>query len=218
MKLSIHFLIAVIATTSFLTAGDYEPKLFKSVELIYEDDFSGGTLNTDYWQKRQGTTWAVKDGVLKGSQSPKAFQDKMIVKGDKAHAGFKPVIWLEKVPENLVVLFRVRFDSKNYQGKFPLIDIGHHINTLSFAEKRTTLILKDAEKPILLEEKFLPLNTWIDVTIELKKGVLFLKMGDKTHTFEDPSINMVDQQQIDFKGANFCEIQIDNVKVYKGIE
>ena len=78
--------------------------------------------------------------------------------------------------------------------------------------------MKDAEKPILLEEKFLPLNTWIDVTIELKKGVLFLKMGDKTHTFEDPSINMVDQQQIDFKGANFCEIQIDNVKVYKGIE
>lgn len=218
MKLSIHFLIAVLASTSFLSAEDKKSKLFESVELVYEDDFSEGKFNTDYWQKRQGTTWIVEDGRLKGSQSPKAFQDKMIAKGDKGHAGFKPVIWLEKVPENLVAQFRVRFDSKNYQGKFPLIDVGHHVNTLSFSEKSTALILNNGEKTIRIDKQFLPLNTWVDVSIELKKGILVLKVGDKTHTFEDPLINMVDQQQIDFKGANFCEIQIDDVKVYKGIE
>ena len=47
---------------------------------------SDGTLNTNYWQVRQGTTWGVKDGALVGSPSPKEFQEQMIAKGDKAHA------------------------------------------------------------------------------------------------------------------------------------
>ncbi len=217
MKIGVLFLGLVVVSSS-LYSDDYKPKLFKSTKLVYEDDFSSGEINKDFWQVRQGSTWVIKDGILTGSPSPKEFQDKKIAAGDKAHAGFKPVMWLEKVPENMVVHLRLRYDSEKYHPKFPLLDVGHHVNTLIFGEKSTRLVLKKNQKTIEVEEQFLPLNTWVDVTIELKKGVMFLKMGDKTRTFEDPLIDMVDQQQIDFKGVDFGGIQIDSVKVYEGLE
>lgn len=209
-------LLGLVLSTSSLTAKEYRSELFQSLRLVYQDDFSLGKLNTDYWQIRQGSTWVVKDGVLMGSPSPKEYQDKKVAEGDKAHAGFKPVIWLEKVPENLVVQFRVRFDAENYAAKFPLIDIGHHFNSLNFTENLTTLTLKKDQKSLPTKDVSLPLNRWVDVTIELKKGTLVLKLDDKKVVFQDPLIDMVDQHQIDFKGVDHGGIQIDDVKIYEG--
>lgn len=213
------FALGLLGTFVFsASAGDYKPELFSSLKPVYEDDFSGSEIDLDHWQIRQGSTWEVKDGVLTGSPSPKEYQDKKVAAGDKAHAGFKPVMWLEKVPENLVVQFRVRYDGEKYHRKFPLIDVGHHVNTIVFGEDKTTLNLKKNTKEIVIEEQFLPLNEWVDVTIELKKGSMLLKVGDKKHLFEDPLIDMVGQQQIDFKGLDFGRVLIDDVKVSEGVE
>ncbi|MFY9252638.1 MAG: hypothetical protein WAO83_04230 [Fuerstiella sp.] len=211
-------LVLAIFLPSSVVAEDYQPELFKSLKLVYADDFSSGTLDTEHWQVRQGTTWSIKEGVLVGGPSPREFQDKKIAAGDKAHAGFKPVIWLQKVPENLVARFRVRFDAKDFQPRFPLIDVGHHVNTLTFAADTTTLTLKKNQKTIKLQEPYLPLNTWVDVTIELKRGTMLVKLNDRKTVFKDALIDMVDQQQIDFKGIDLGAICIDDVKVYEGVE
>jgi hypothetical protein len=69
-----------------------------------------------------------------------------------------------------------------------------------------------AEKPLL------PLNQWVDLTVELKKGVLLFVIDGKKMRFEDPLIDMTGQQQIDFKGIDLGGIQIDRVRIYEGIE
>ena len=74
---------------------DYQSELFETTKLIYEDSFDGDSLNLDFWEIRQSSTWKIEDGVLIGSESSKEFQAKKIAAGDKAHAGFKPVIWLK---------------------------------------------------------------------------------------------------------------------------
>ncbi|MAS92921.1 MAG: hypothetical protein CMO55_06955 [Verrucomicrobiales bacterium] len=213
------FALGLLGTFVFsASAEDYKPELFSSIKPVYSDDFSSGEIDLDHWQIRQNSTWVVKEGVLTGSQSSKEFQEKRIAAGDKAHAGLKPVMWLEKVPENLVVHFRLRYDGKEYHRKFPLIDVGHHVNTIVFGKGKTTLNLKKNTKEIVIEKQFLPLNEWVDVTIELKKGAMLLKVGDKKHLFEDPLIDMVGQQQIDFKGLDFGETMIDDVEVFEGVE
>jgi hypothetical protein len=218
MRINLFFaLISSTLLPNMLSADEYRPQLFSSIKLVYEDGFSDGPVNRNHWQVRQGTTWSVKDGALSGSPSPKEFQDKMIAAGDKAHAGFKPVIWLEKVPENLVVQFRVRFDAESYHPKFPLIDVGHHVNTLTFSETGTTLTLKKNQKVIKTDQLTLKLNQWAEVTIELKQGTMALKIDDKQEVFSDPLIDMIGQQQIDFKGVDHGAIHIDNVKVYEGL-
>ncbi|MDF1812840.1 MAG: hypothetical protein P1V20_11520 [Verrucomicrobiales bacterium] len=206
----------LIGFVSMAEGADYQPELFEKVKLVYEDSFDG-ELNTDFWEVRQHSTWEIAAGVLTGSQSSKEFQEKMIAKGDRAHAGFKPVIWLKQVPENFVCSMRMRYDAKDYHPRFPLLDLGHHIHTLLFAGDKTTLKIKKNVEIIEVEEQFLPLNQWVDVTIELKKGTILLKIDDKKHIFKSPEIDMTGHSQIDFKGVDFGSCQIDHIKVWEGL-
>lgn len=197
-------------------AADYQSELFESTQLIYSDAFDGTTLNPEFWEIRQSSTWEIKDGVLTGSQSSKEFQEKMVAKGDKAHAGFKPVIWLKKVPENFVCTLRVRYDGTAYARGFPLLDIGHHIHTLTFSEKATTLTIKKDVEKVAIESPLFALNTWHDVAIELKKGTLILTIDGKKHRFESANIDMTGHAQIDFKALDLGTCQIDDVKLFAG--
>ena len=194
---------------------DYKSQLFTSTKLVYEDHFDG-TLNTDFWEVRQNTTWAIKDGVLTGSESSKEFQAKKKASDDPSHAGLKPVIWLKKVPENFICTMRFRYDAKTYQKGFPLLDLGHHIHTLSFSEKATTLTIKKDVEKLAVESPLFALNQWHDVAIELKKGTLLLIIDGKKHVFESKNIDMAGQSQIDFKAVDFGTCQIDDVKLWEG--
>ncbi len=216
--LHLTFAFLALALNPLLQAGspDYQSELFKSTKLVYADTFDS-MLKTEFWELRQSSTWAVKDGVLTGSQSSQEFQEKMVAKGDKGHAGFKPVIWLHKVPENFVCTMRVRYDGAAYTKGFPLIDIGHHIHTITFSEKATTLtIRKDVEK-LTIESLVFSLNTWHDVAIELKKGTLILTIDGKKHRFDSANIDMTGQAQIDFKAIDLGTCQIDDLKLWEGL-
>lgn len=195
--------------------ADYKPELFQSLKLVYSDDFDAA-LNTEFWEVRQSTTWAVKDGVLTGSPSSKEFQDKKKASADPSHAGLKPVIWLKKVPENFVCSMRVRYDATTYQKGFPLFDLGHHIHTLSFGEKATTLTIKKNVETLPVTEPLFALNQWHDVVIELKKGTILLKIDGRKHLFESKNIDMTGQAQIDFKAVDFGTCQIDSIRLWEG--
>lgn len=210
LALSVNY--ALLAATP-----DYQPELFQSIKLVYADTFDSSAINKDFWEVRQGSTWVIKDGVLAGSQSSKEFQEKMIAKGDKAHAGFKPVIWLKKVPENFVCTMRVRYDGEAYKKGFPLLDIGHHIHTITFSEKTTTLTIKKNVETLPVASPLFSLNQWHDIAIELKKGTLLLTIDGKKHRFESKNIDMTGQAQIDFKALDFGGCQIDDVKLWEGL-
>ncbi|MCW0218706.1 MAG: hypothetical protein OJI67_10320 [Prosthecobacter sp.] len=196
--------------------SEYKPELFKTIKLVYEDSFDGGSLNTDFWEVRQNTTWVVKGGVLNGSESSKEFQAQKKASKDPSHAGLKPVIWLKKVPENFVCKMRVRYDGKAYQKGFPLFDLGHHIHTLSFSEKATTLTIKKNVESLPIEQPLFSINEWHDVVIELKKGTILLTIDGKKHRFESANIDMAGQAQIDFKAIDFGTCQIDHIQLWEG--
>ena len=211
-------LIALLLLVSSSWAADpaYQPQLFKSLKLVYEDTFDGTAINTDFWEVRQNTTWAIKDGVLHGSESSKEFQAKKKVSNDPSHAGLKPVIWLKKVPENFVCSMRVRYDAAKYQKGFPLFDLGHHIHTISFSEKATTLAIKKNVESLPIEKPLFTLNAWHDVFIELKKGTLLLSIDGVKHVFESQNIDMTGQAQIDFKAIDQGTCQIDHIRLWEG--
>jgi hypothetical protein len=193
----------------------YRSELFFRTKLVYEDTFDG-KLDADFWEVRQNTTWETKDGVLTGGPSSKEFQEKKVASGDRAHAGFKPVIWLKKVPENFVCAMRVRYDAKAYQRGFPLFDLGHHIHTLTFGEAATTLTIKKDVETLSVARPLFTLNEWHDVVIELKKGKILLKIDGKKHLFESENIDMGGQAQIDFKAIDGGACQIDHIRLWEG--
>ena len=215
--LSLSLVCLSLALNPALHAGspDYKPELFKNTKIIYADTFDG-ELNKDFWEIRQNTTWVIKDGVLSGSPSSKEYQEKKKASDDPSHAGLKPVIWLKKVPENFVCTMRLRYDAKAYQKGFPLLDLGHHVHTLSFSEKATTLTIKKNVETLPIESPLFTLNDWHNVAIELKKGTLLLTIDGKKHRFDGKNIDMTGQAQIDFKAVDFGTCQIDDVKLWEG--
>jgi hypothetical protein len=197
-------------------AADYQPELFQSTKLVYADTFDG-SLNQDFWEVRQNTTWAIKNGVLTGSPSSKEFQEKKKASDDPSHAGLKPVIWLQKVPENFVCTMRLRYSAKAFQKGFPLLDLGHHIHTLVFSEKATTLAIKKNVETLPVAQPLFALNQWHDVAIELKKGTILFKIDGQKHVFQSANIDGTGQHQIDFKAVDFGSCEIDDVKLWEGI-
>jgi hypothetical protein len=218
-SLLLRFALVLISSawSSRLFAADaaYQSELFKKTRLIYADTFDGA-LNTEFWEVRQNTTWAIKDGVLTGSPSSKEFQEKKKASADPSHAGLKPVIWLKKVPENFVCTMRLRYSAKAYQKGFPLLDLGHHTNTIVFGEKQTTLAIKKNAETLSVAQPLFALNQWHDVAIELKKGTLVLTIDGRKHVFQSKHIDMAGQHQIDFKAVDGGSCEIDNVKLWEG--
>jgi hypothetical protein len=212
-------LLLAIAINPSLKAEtpDYQPELFKSTKLVYQDTFDGAAIDTKFWEVRQNTTWAIKDGVLTGSPSSKEFQEQKLASKDPSHAGLKPVIWLKEVPQNFVCTMRVRYDATAYQKGFPIFDLGHHIHTLTFSEKATTLVIKKNVETIPVEEPLFALNQWHDVVIEMKKGTILLKIDGKKHVFQSANIDMPGNDHIDFKAVDKGTCQIDNVKLWEGL-
>jgi hypothetical protein len=210
----------MLALPAAVHAGDpaaMSSELFKNLKPVYEDDFNGA-LNTEFWEVRQSSTWIVKEGVLHGSESSKEFQAKKLASNDPSHAGLKPVIWLRKVPENFVCSMRIRHDASAYQRGFPLFDIGHHIHTLVFSEKATTLTIKKNVESRPVGKPLFALNQWHDVVIEAKKGRLVLKVDGEKHVFESPNIDTTGHAQIDFKGVDGGVFQIDSIRLWEGLQ
>jgi hypothetical protein len=204
-------------------ADDYNPELFESIELIYAETFdTDGPLDVSkQWVIRQQTQWNVKDGVLTGDLATEEFQKKMQAKGD-GHDGTRPVVFLKPVPKAFVVQMRVRYNETSRKGRNrgSLLDLGHHVNSFIFGKDQTRLTLQK-EKKIDIKSKLFRLNQWNDVTVEIKEGAILIQVNDRKEIIKDPMITLQtesESQQIDFKGQDFGTVQIDWVKLYKGIE
>ncbi len=212
-----------ILSISLLQADSYQPELFKSVELIYDEPFDtdGPHHMPEKWTIRQETQWNVKDGILVGGVATEEFQKKIQATGD-GHDGTRAVIFIKPVPRALVLRARLRYDAEPGAGRDrgALLDLGHHVNSFIFGSEQTTLTLQK-KKQITIEGDFFPLNQWNDVTIEIKEGAILIQVNERKEIIKDILITLQgdqDAQQIDFKGQDFGKVQIDWLKLYKGIE
>ena len=159
-RLALSCLLLAVFSMQHAAADDYPSQLFKSIKLIYEQDFEkeGPLKESNHWVIRQNTRWSVKDGVLTGRVADEKFQQMMQAKND-GHDGTRPVIFLRPVPEAFVVRMRVRYNETGKKGRDrgSLLDLGHHVNSFIFGETQTKLTLQK-EKKIFIEGDFFPLK------------------------------------------------------------
>ena len=159
--------------------------------------------------------------MLTGGLATDEYQRKMQAIGD-GHDGTRTVIWLRPVPKAFVVQMRVRYNETKKKGRNrgSLLDLGHHVNSFIFDEDQTKLTLQKKKK-IFIKDNFFPLNKWNDVTIEIKEGIIVIRVNDRQEIIRNSLITLKtdrEAQQIDFKGQDFGSVQIDWIRLYQGIE
>ncbi len=217
-------IIIMLFSSCSIWAEAYKPELFKSIKLVYEDDFSkDGKPDPKQWKPQHNSSWVIKDNHLIGSPAPKEFQEEKLASGDAAHAGLKPVVFLKNIPENFVFQTRIKYEGEFVGNQRYQMLFGHHLQDVKFGKKDTVLTLhNDKEKVHFMEDVLVSPGKWVEITAELKDGHFILIVDGIKKTFEDPIISMSKSKdkkslQIDFKGLNHGEVVIDWVKVYKGV-
>ena len=221
MNLFVSLILALTAAASSLRADNYQPELYLSAELLYENEFEtdGPHHVGTHWVIRQETQWQVVDGILVGSSATKEYQKRMQAI-DPTHDGTRPVIFLKPVPSELILRLRLRYTGEVGEWSRAQLDLGHHINSFIFAADRTKLTLDRKEK-IFIDGDFLAPNTSAEVTIALKEGKLLIQIYDRKEIIEHEMVTLKTDrpiQQVDFKGLHHGTIEIDWIKVYQGIE
>ena len=218
-----HILAAILcsALVWLCTANTYaadppsfKSQLFKKGRLIYSDDFDE-KLDRKRWQPRT-KTWVIKDGTLTGSPDYKNAEEARKALGRDHHLGLSPVIRLNHLPPKFVLHMRVKFEGNAFATGRPKIDIGHHINTLSFTADGYSLKLHGGER-FSGKAPDVRLNEWIDVIVEFQEGMMWIGVNGKGQTIEHEQVSLEGRSELTFKtfAAAPNRIMFDSVRLWK---
>jgi hypothetical protein len=151
--------------TAIASAADLQLLLAVPDQIVLQDDFSkAGPLDKKVWAKRQGTQWAVEDGVLRGKPSTPEFQA-----SKKDHKGLEPRLSAPITPAQFIAKFSVRFVGGSETAIVPFVEFGHHVCRLRFTKNGAEL-LADGESTKVAESKDLKFEPgkWLHALAEMK--------------------------------------------------
>jgi hypothetical protein len=181
----------MIKTTLFLscalisiaaTAQVPEPLLAIPDKIVLEADFGKArNLPKNIWQRRQGTRWAVAEGVLRGEQSSPEYQA-----SKKDHFGYEPRLSIPVTPANFIASFRIRFVGGTETGIVPFIEFDHHVCRVRFNRDGAILLAdhevwKVADAPGFVWES----GCWYSITAERKDSEFVMQIKDGPTLYAD---------------------------------
>ena len=152
-----------------------KPRMAVPGTIVLQNNFSQERpLKKDVWQSRQGTRWAIEEGVLRGRESSAEFQAKR-----KHHFGYEPRLSIPVTPAEFVVAFSFRFAGGDETAIVPFIEFGHHVCRVQFSKNGATL-LSDGETMKLAEAKGFVWQSgkWYHALAEMKNTEFLIQVAD----------------------------------------
>jgi hypothetical protein len=143
-------------------------------KVVLQDDFSKAKpLPKGVWQSRQGTRWAIVDGILRGQESSPQYQSKK-----KDHFGYEPRLSIPVTPSEFVMEFSFRFLKGTETAIVPFIEFGHHVCRIRFS-KGGAWLLSDGETMKLAEAKDFVWESgkWYHALAEMKNGEFVIQIA-----------------------------------------
>lgn len=159
---------------------------------------------------RGGSTSEVKDGVLIVENN-----------GPRETPSPRPVLHYREVPDEFACHMRIKMEGAAYTPKNPWLDIGGmHRNHFRFDEHQVLFSseAKELSKRTIDNSRpgnMLPLNEWLDVTVEIEKGRLGLAINGQTQIYRDPNIEIGTARKIGMKAIVGGKLYVDYIRVWK---
>ena len=192
-----------------------KPLMCVTDEVVVEDNFEKPhSLDRDTWLKRQGTRWAIEDGVLRGRESSAEYQA-----ARKHHVGYEPRLSVPSTPDEFIASFSIRFLEGSETAIVPFIEFGHHVCRVRFSQQGTTL-LADGETMMLAQARTFvwEKGKWYDVLAEMKDGQFVIQFaGGPTILGERESFRRSPKSGgngLGIAGPKHGVVELDNVKIW----
>lgn len=204
---------ALIVTTA--PAAELKPLLAQPDQVVLQDDFSqAGPFNKAHWGARQGTQWAVADGVLRGKPSTAEYQAKR-----KDHKGYEPRISAPVTPSQFIAQFSVCFDGGSETAIVPFIEFGHHVCRVRLS-KEGTVIVADGESTQVAEAKDFKYEPgkWYHALAEMKGEEFVIQFADGPTLYAKhacfAAANPSGGNGLGIAGPKDGSVEIDNVTLW----
>jgi hypothetical protein len=216
MRLPFLLSLVVLSATAETPAPPLKPLMLVPDKLVLKDDFEKAhPLNKAEWQARQGTQWAIEEGVLRGRPSSEEFQTAKA--GD--HAGLEPRIAAPITPKECVARFAVKFSGGEETNLVPLVEFGHHVCRLRFSAEITELLA--AHDSVRVNETkgfdYKP-DTWYQMLWELRGDEVVIQIaGGPTLYAKHPSYAEAPgtgAAGLGIAGPRGGTVEVDDVLIY----
>lgn len=208
-------LLALVLTLSSSAAAELKPLLAQPDQVVLQDDFSkAGPLEKTHWEARQGTQWAIAEGVLLGRPSSAEFRAKR-----KNHFGYEPRISSPATPAQCIAQFSVRFSGGSETAIAPFIELGHHICRLHLT-KNGVEMLADHESVKVAEAREFKLEPgkWYHVLAEMKGEEVVVQFADGPTLYAKHAIFAKPAESggngLGIAGPKDGSVELDNVTLW----
>ncbi|MEM6692265.1 MAG: hypothetical protein AAF664_22740 [Planctomycetota bacterium] len=203
------FLATLLVTSSLAEEGDHPSIFLEKGDKFSFEEFDGDSLPKTI-ELRGGSNAKVVDGVLT-----------VVNESNENNSVPRPVIHFKPIPEEFVCHIRMKMIGEDYKPKPPWLDIGGgHRNHFRFTADK---VFFSSEEVPLSERKIdnaravnmLPLNEWLDVTIEIEKGKIGLSINGVTQIYEEANIETSDRRQIGIKAIPKGQLLVDYIRIWQ---
>lgn len=178
---------------------------------VVEDDFSKAKpLAKDTWQIRQGTQWAIEDGVLRGRPSTPEYQA-----SKKDHKGTEARVSLPACPQEYIIRFSVRFIDGEPTTVVPFVEFGHHCVRVAWAGGGAR-VLADSESLLVNEAPKFKVESgkWIHGLAEMKGDELVVQFADGPTLYAKHPRFAAEKDGFGLAGTKGGTVELDDVTVW----
>jgi hypothetical protein len=189
-----------------------KPLLAIPDKVVLQEDYSQPKkLASEIYSIRQGTQWAVEDGVLRGRPSPPEYQAK---KAD--HQGLEARISIPACPRDFIIQFDVRFVGGQPTPRFPFLEFGHHMARLTWSNGGEANLLADNESVLLATAPGFKTEdgSWYRALAEIKGEEIVIQFaGGPTIYGKHTSLDS-EKSGFGVAGIKGGTVELDNVTVW----
>lgn len=184
-------------------------------QVVLEADFDQAmVLPKSTWLPRQGTRWAVKNGVLHGEQSSADYQA-----ARQHHFGYEPRLSIPATPQNFIASFRIRFIGGNETAITPFIEFDHHVCRVRFSKEGTSLLADHEVWKVAEAKDFIwKQNQWYAITAERHGSEFVMQIENGPTLYADhPSFGLSASSGgngLGVAGPKKGEIEIDDLTIW----
>lgn len=180
-------------------------------KIVLEEDFSKAKpLVKGVWQARQGTRWAIEEGVLRGRPSTPEYQASR-----KDHKGTEARISLPACPQEYIIRFSARFLEGEPTTVVPFVEFGHHCVRIAWAGGGARM-LADSESVLVNETpKFkVEPGKWMHGLAEMKGDELVVQFADGPTLYAKHPRFAAEKDGFGLAGTKGGTVELDDVTVW----
>ena len=209
-------LIAVATFTACTTrAQNPKPVLAIANQVVLQENFDQAIpLPKKIWLQRQGTRWAVENGVLRGRQSSPEYQ---AAKQD--HFGYEPRLSISATPQDFIASFKIRFIGGRETAITPFIEFDHHVCRVRFSQKGAILLADHEVWKVAEATEFIwKPNQWYSITAERQGSEFVMQIADGPTLYADHQAfgqaASSGGNGLGVAGSKMGEIEIDSLTIW----